>query len=348
MNRLLMMMFLISIILAQSGAEGIPPNTWIFNDDYFTAYGGPELVVSITGDPEYDRGETSTVLVQVMNQGKITGFESEDEPIGDNEIALSKIEQQLEYGITTAVGVVVSLSGDDIPVDIKTPPQSAGTLVSGQVSQPLPFDIKIWDSAPAGKYTMNVILAYEYQKDVQVDGDTVNNQLDYNMLYQDVNETREIVIIVREQADFEATNVTGDLLAGEAGLLSITFRNTGEEKASQATARLRLSDPLSSTDYTAFLGDMEPGYESLAKFNIDVDTDATPKVYSVKAEIEYEDARGETKISDIIYVPAQVGEPEDTGGIFDNPLLLGAGLVILAVLVFMYMKQREGGSSGEE
>ena len=149
------MVFLVSILLVQSSGENIPPNKWTFTDDYFTVYGGPEMVVSITGSPEYDRDETSTLLVQIMNQGKILGFESEDEPVGSNEIALSKIEQQQEYSVTTAVGIVASLSAGDAPVDIKTPPQSAGTLVSGQVSQPLPFEIKIWDSAPAGEYIMN-------------------------------------------------------------------------------------------------------------------------------------------------------------------------------------------------
>ncbi len=347
MSRLIVIIFLISILLVQSSAENIPPNIWTFTDDYFTAYGSPEMVVSIAGSPEYDRDETSDLLVRVMNQGKITGFKSEDKPVGSNEIALSKIEQQLEYDITTAVGVVACLSAGYAPVDIKTPPQSAGTLVSGQVCQPLPFEIKIWDSAPAGKYRLEVNLTYQFQEDVQVDGNASNNQIDYNMLYQHVNETHEVFIFIKEQADFKAIEVTSDLLPGEAGILSITFHNTGEETASRATARLRLSDPLSSTDYTAFLGDMEPGNESRAMFNIDVDPDAIPKAYSVKAEIEYEDAEGQTRISDIIYVPAQVRDQEEGRGIFDNLYLLGAGLIVIAVLIFMYLKRREGGIGSE-
>jgi hypothetical protein len=337
----------VSILLVQSSAENIPPNIWTFTDDYFTAYGSPEMVVSIAGSPEYDKDETSTILVQVMNQGKITGFESEDKPVGANEIALSKIEQQQEYGITTAVGVVACLSAGDAPVDIKTPPQSAGTMVSGQVSSPLAFEIKIWDSAPAGKYTLKVNLTYQFQEDVQVDGNASNNQVDYNMLYQHVNETHDIFIIVKEQADFEVTEITSDLLPGKSGIFSITFHNTGEETASRATARLRLSNPLSSTDYTAFLGDMEPGDQIRAMFNIDVDPDAIPKAYSVKAEIEYEDAEGQTRISDIIYIPAQVRDQEEERGIFGNPYLLGAGLIVIAVLIFLYLKRREGGSGSE-
>jgi hypothetical protein len=347
MSRLIVMVFLISILLIQSSAENIPLNIRSLTDDYFIAYGSPEMVVSIAGSPEYDRDETANLMVQVMNQGKITGFKSEDKPVGSNEIALSKIEQQQEYGITTAVGVVASISAQHAPVDIRTPPQSAGTLVSGQVSQPLPFEIKVWDSAAAGKYTLEVNLTYQFQKDVHVDGNASNNQIDYSMLYQHVNETHEIVIIVKAQADFEATEITSDLLPGKSGILSITFLNTGEETASMASARLRLSDPLSSTDYTAFLGDMGPGDVSLAMFNIDVDPDALPKAYSVKAEIEYEDAEGQTRISDIIYVPAQVRDQEEGKSIFGNLYLLGSGLVIIAALIVIYLKRREGGGGSE-
>jgi hypothetical protein len=125
------------------------------------------------------------------------------------------------------------------------------------------------------------------------------------------------------------------------------FNNTGEETAFRATARLRLSDPLSSTDYTAFLGDIEPGDEVQAMFNIDVDPDATAKTYSIKTEIEYEDHEGKTTVSDTIYVPAQVGEPEDSGAIYQNPFLLGGGLLILAALAYGYMKRREGGSGND-
>lgn len=355
MKRLNLLLLLLLILLLSSihpvrSGETVPPNLRIFNDDYFTVYGSPEMVVSITGNPEYDRDESSTLLLQIMNQGKIIGFESVDDPGDANEIALSKIEHQMEYSATTAVGVVASLSIKDVPLDIKTPPQSAGTLVSGQVSEPLQFDIKVWGNATAGTYRIGVNLTYQFQKDVQLEGNATSNQIDYNMRYRNVNEMHDVFIIIREQADFEVTDVKSELLSGSSGILCITFKNTGEETASSATARLRLSDPLSSTDYTAFLGHMEPDDEVQVKFNIDVDPDATAKTYSIKAEIEYEDPEGKTRVSDTIYVPAQVKEPEDKGEIFRNPFLLGAGVLIVlivAVLVYSYLKKPEGGRGND-
>jgi len=346
MKKSLVFFILFIIFIPQVQAETIPPNQWKFNEDFFTVYGQPEMVVSIIGSPEYDRDESTTILVQIMNQGKILGFESEDEPADANEIALSKIEQQYEYGVTTAVGVVATLLADEAPVDIKSRSQSAGTIVSGQVSEPLQFEIKTWNNAEAGTYQLRLKLTYQYQKDVQVDGDSTTNEIDYNFLYKDVNESHVLEFIVGKQADFEVTEVSSNLLPDSKGILSITFRNIGEETASKATVRLRLSDPLSSTDFTAYLGDMESGDEVLAMFNIEVDEDATAKTYSVKTEIEYDDAEGKTVISDTIYVPVAVyGEP-DSGGIFQNPFLIGGLVLILAGLVYFYQK-RKGGKGSE-
>lgn len=345
MKKLLVFFLLFVILTPQTQAGTIPANQWKFNDDYFTVYGQPEMVVSIIGSPEYDRDESTTILIQIMNKGNIQGFESEEEPADANEIALSKIEQQYENEATTAVGVVATLLADEAPVDINSRSQSAGTIVSGQISEPLQFEIKIWKNAEAGTYPLRLKLTYQYQKDVQVEGDSTTNEIDYHFLYNEVNESHNIEFVVRKQADFEVTEVSSNLFPDSKGLLSITFRNTGEETASKATARLRLSDPLSSTDFTAFLGDMEPGDEVLALFNIEVDEDATIKTYSVKTEIEYDDSEGKTVISDTIYVPVPVYQAPDSSGIFQNPFLIAGLVLILVGLVYLYQKWKGGKGS---
>lgn len=335
---------LFSMLIIHSQGAAVPPNIWTFNDDYYTVYGGPEMVVSVLDAAEYERGESSSVLIRIMNQGKITGFKAENEPSDPNEVALSKIELQQEYGVTNAVGLMVNLRAEGAPVDIKTYSQGAGSLVSGQVSQPVGFDISVWDSAQAGSYTLYVDLTYQYPKDVQVSGDVDTNHIDYKILYQEVNESHEIIIVIKKQADFETAGVSGELQPGASGTVTITFRNTGEASASRATARLRLSDPLSSTDYTAFLGDMEPGMEIAARFNIDVDSDATAKAYPVRAEVEYEDIEGETRVSDTIYVPVNVTAPEAKGGMFQYLPQFAAGMVVAGISVYIYMKRRAGGA----
>ncbi|KKH98805.1 hypothetical protein EO95_14340 [Methanosarcina sp. 1.H.T.1A.1] len=352
---LLLMLFILlpltHLVLAvsevQVQAKSVPSNKWKFTEDYFTIYASPEIVVSLTGDAEYKRDDSDTVLIQVMNQGKVLGFESEDEPGDENEIELSKIEKEMEFGATTAQGVVADLQAKDAPLDIKTPAQSAGSLASGQVSEPLQFEIEVWKNASAGTYPLQVELSYQYQKDVYVEGDASNNMIDSELLYQEVNETHEVFVVIKKEADFEVINVENELYPGKAGTVSMTFKNTGEETASRAMARLRLSNPLSSTDYTAFLEDVEPEEEVRAVFNIDVDTDATPKSYPIKAEVEYEDVEGETRVSDTIYVPAEVKEVREEKGILRYFLLLGAGIGLVAVAYFFLERRRKEGKIRE-
>lgn len=338
-------------------AESVPSNKWKFTEDYFTIYARPEIVVSLTDDAEYKRDDSDTILIQVMNQGKVLGFESEHEPGDENEIELSKIEKEMEFGATTAQGVMAYLRAKDAPLDIKTPAQSAGNLVSGQVSESLQFEIKVWKNASEGTYPLQVELSYQYQKDVYVEGDASNNMIDSELLYQEVNETHEVFVVIKKEANFEVINVESELYPGNAGTVRMTFKNTGEETASRAMARLRLSNPLSSTDYTAFLEDVEPEEEVRAVFNIDVDSDATIKSYPIKAEVEYEDVEGETRVSDTIYVPAEVKEAREEKGTLRYFLLLGAGIALAAV-AYYYLKRRrkegkirEGGTeedTGEE
>jgi hypothetical protein len=275
--------------LQQVPVESVPANKWTFTEDYFTIYASPEMVVSLKDKAEYNRDDSSTVQIQIMNRGKVLGFKSEHEPGDANEVELSKIEHEMELGATTAQGVVAELQTKGAPLDIKTPVQSAGNLVSGQVSEPLQFEIDIWKNATAGTYPLEVKLNYQYQKDVYVEGDVNQNRIDSKVRYQEVNETREVFVVVKEEADFEIINVESELSPGETKPVSMTFRNTGEKTASRAMARLRLSDPLSGKDYTTFLEDVEPKEEVRTVFNIEVDADATPKAYPIKAEVESED-----------------------------------------------------------
>lgn len=344
--------FISTIPLAHAQTENVPSNKWKFTEDYFTVYASPQIVVSLRDNIEYERDDSDTVQIQIMNQGKILGFESEREPADDNEIQLSKMEKQMESDATKALGVVANLRAKDAPLDIKSSPQSVGSLASGQVSEPIQFEVKVWKNASAGTYPLEVDLSYQYQKDVYLEGDASNNMIDSKILYQEVNETHDIFIVIKREADFEVTAVESELYPGSTEPVSITFKNTGEETAFRALARLRLSDPLSSTDYTAFLEDMEPGEEVQAVFNIEVDSDSISKPYPIKAEVEYENSEGETLVSDTIYVPAEVRESKEEGVIFRNPLLLTGVALGLVVIAYFHMRHRkkEGkrGKSREE
>ena len=80
----------------------------------------------------------------------------------------------------------------------------------------------------------------------------------------------------------------------------------GEEEARNTMAIITVSDPLSTTDGTADLSNIEPGGTAIAHVKIKADGAAVPKIYGVDTVLKYESAQGDTNYSDIMEAPIEV------------------------------------------
>jgi len=90
--------------------------------------------------------------------------------------------------------------------------------------------------------------------------------------YEQANVTLAIPIMVKKESYFEITGSDAELRVGEnEGIIEVTYKNTGEEVADDAIARLSVFKP-----------------------------------YSINSEIKYTDLRGETIISDSMKIPVNV------------------------------------------
>lgn len=304
-------MMLLSIV----PVEAIVPENFDISENYYTVYGEPEINATLIGDNQYSRGDTVTLSIEMMNKGTISGFETENEvDMGDyvDEI-LQQTEMQYESQATTAVGILATLKSDDPDVKVKSGAQQAGSLKQGKQSpSPTKFTIEINKNASAGTYPLTLELTYQYQNNVQLSGDDfdpatgiVTNK-EVGIWYENKTQTQTINIEVKKEPYFEVTNVTGDLYPDKGGMLRVTYKNTGEKPAKDATVRVSADNPFSTTDDQAYLGTLNPGEEAVAVFNLDVDETATPKPYSLNSEILYEDADGHDQISDSIKINTQV------------------------------------------
>ncbi len=94
--------------------------------------------------------------------------------------------------------------------------------------------------------------------------------------------------------------VTGQptVAAGESAIVTFTIKNLGEFEVKDAMARITIVDPFSSSDDSAFIGNLKPGESANASFKITVDRDATPKLYALNLEVKYKDPEGEWAISE--------------------------------------------------
>jgi len=332
-------------------APGYAQNTYIpyelGGDNYYTMNGSPEISASISGTDEFERGDTVTLLVDLINYGRILGFKEDQTPQNPKEFALANAELQEEYKKPTALGITASLISDSQQIEVKSGDQVVQSLKSGdKIQSPLKFTIKIGEHAPAGIYPLKLDMSYDYQDNVQVYASSLitsgssptlsNYRVSY--IYQKANQTVPITITVKKQADFEILNTSGVLSAGDKKApISATYKNIGEDPINDAVARLSIFKPFSSTDDQAFIGTLQPGEEKTVLFRIDVDSDATPKDYGINSEIKYTDIKGDTVISESMKVPLTVRAASAS-------MILPAAIILIILAAaggYMYRRKKK-------
>ncbi len=330
----------ISLLIVTVPAQAAFPEYFDVGDNYYTVYGGPNISASLLGDGEFYRGDTVTVNINLMNRGLITGFKSEEsiDPDIKLEQKLQQTEMSYEAQKTTAIGIIATLVSLDPAVKVKTGPQEAGSLVSGQQTEdPVQFTIEIAKNARAGVYPVMLNLLYGYQENVQISGENETDlgvtDLEVGLWYEIKSQNLTIPIMVKDEADFEVVEISGSMVAGEENLLYVTYKNVGELPVTDATVRISVSDPFSTTDDQAFIGSLTPGESALAKFNLKVDDTATTKMYGINSEIKYEDVDGHDRISDNIKIQVETLPAVSSIEKFKNVLLIGFVVVLLIVVV---------------
>ncbi|WP_052722970.1 COG1361 S-layer family protein [Methanosarcina lacustris] len=309
-------LLLISMISCVAGASNTPdnyniPQSFDLGKNYYDVYGSPDLNATIIGSNEFERDQTATLNIDLMNKGKLLGFKNDRTPYDSDEIYAARTEMKLESSIVDAISVVASLSVDPgSPIEVKSVSQQIGSIKSGENAlTPAKFDIKIDKNAKAGEYNLYLNLSYDYQKNAQItNADSVAQTYDVNHWYGIMNQNQILKIKVKNQADFEIVNTTGIIYPGGEGVVQIEIKNTGEEEARNVKAIINPSDPLSTTDSMAFLSTIAPGSTAVAKIKIKADSAAVPKMYGIDTVVRYENPDGDIVYSDTLQAPVEVKE----------------------------------------
>ena len=326
--------------------------------DYYRSYGEPSMHVSITGDPELRRGETADLKVKIANAGVIDGFQRlnvNQKKINDSieeTIALKEVEEEKEC--TTAKDIEATLQSGTkyIEVEPTTGVQSVEELETGHTAT-LSYTVKIDSDTPAGNYELLLPVNYQYQANVRtVTADVINlgiTDMDYTREYKMKNETLRVPISIKSEPRFEVTNVSGSLVQGESKVIEVTYKNTRENVAKDAIARIIVMSPLSTEKSIVRLGDIGPGENRTARFEILASQEAIVKNYGINSEIKYIDEEGETSFSESmkVNVPLEATEKKfSTTGI----------AIILIILIALYQivnvhrkrNQNNENASGDE
>ncbi|MFC6732503.1 COG1361 S-layer family protein [Haladaptatus sp. DYSN1] len=255
-------------------------------------------------------------------------------PSGAQEFEIGNVESTLRVDSEGTISGQVANTGDVVAENavlvLETQTQNLnpvetevalGTLEPGQGAD-FAFDVEVGSEASAGPRQFTFRLEYRNEEGEKRQSDPLDTQ----------------VTVGEKQKEFTVQPVNATVEAGSGTTLEVTVTNNGDEPLTDISAKLFADSPLSTTDDEAFIQSLGPGESATIKFAVSADGAALEKDYPVSMDFQYDNARGDTLLSDTYQVAVQVEEPED-GGLPIIPIAAGAILVALIGLYILYRRQ---------
>jgi hypothetical protein len=183
---------------------------------------------------------------------------------------------------------------------------------------------KVSVSADAGAQTYPVDIAVTYENN---EGDIVTSS------------TETVGVAVGGKISFVVVSNPAQVYPGSDNVVSVTYKNTGSATAYHATARLTAVAPFTSSDDSAYLGDLKPGDTVAASYQLTSADTAEEKNYTLDTQVRYRDALDNSQVSDTFRVPVNViQKPASSGLVTVLPALIfialiaaGAGYYLLVI-----------------
>lgn len=223
-------------------------------------------------------------------------------------------------GPTTAQSVVVQFADEKpniVPIEREV---AVGTLDPDETAE---FRIPIEVTREAEAVPRTVDMAVRYRN--------AENEL---RVFEDANAFVEL----GEQRDEFLLDIDDrQLTAGSSTLLDVQVTNNLDETVTDVEAKVFTDGPLDSGDDEGYVESLDPGETVTVTFEVSAASTATPRTYPLQFDFRYDDARGNSKVSDTYRTAIDVTEAED-GGI---PWLLVGGAVVLVVAgAYLYRRSQ--------
>jgi hypothetical protein len=164
----------------------------------------------------------------------------------------------------------------------------------------------------------------EFRIPVEVgsEAEAVPKRFDLPVSFDDENGIRQtdddpafLADIAPERDTFAIEGVDRSITAGTSGTLEVTFTNNREETLTDIEPKLFTDSPFSSSSSEGFVESLAPGESETVTFDLSAEGSATPKTYPVTVDVRYQDAGGNSQITDSYRLPVEVLEPEESGGL---------------------------------
>ena len=167
--------------------------------------------------------------------------------------------------------------------------------------------------------------------DVQAQAYPVDVAVTYENRYGDIvtSATQTVGVPVFGKVIFTLVSGPASVTPGSDSTITVRYRNDGAVTAYGAQSRLLAVEPFTSSDNTAYLGDLRPGDTVTAQYRITADPGAAPGNYSLDTEVQYHDSLDNLQVSDTFKVPVPVVAPPPASGIVSRlPAILALLLIV--------------------
>jgi hypothetical protein len=245
-------------------------------------------------------------------------------PAAKQSFALSNVQADLragEEGSVTATVVnegpktardaVVVFTTQNPNVNALETEYALGDLGPNETAE-FSLPVEVSGSAEAGPRQFSYRVEYRNH-----DGET--RQSDALTARVEVAESRDVFAV-------EPTDAT--LSAGGSDTVTLTVTNQGDETVRNVRAKAFASDPLSVNDDEAYVQSLEPGESTEITFGVGAAGSALAKTYVLEMDVQYEDADGDTRLSDTYQAPVEVTRSDGDG----TPLsVIVGGVAVLAI-----------------
>jgi hypothetical protein len=142
--------------------------------------------------------------------------------------------------------------------------------------------------------------------------------------------------------EFSVVSQSIQISPGEKRTIEVEYKNTGSAEVFRAQARLSAVDPFTSSDDTAFLGDLKPGESVIARYEVSTDAAATLKTYGLDSEIRYRDSLDNPQISKTMKVELEVVSQPGILNQISNPVVIALlGAVLLGGVYYIARVRRK-------
>jgi len=158
---------------------------------------------------------------------------------------------------------------------------------------------KVSVSADAGAQTYPVDIAVTYEND---EGDIVTSS------------SETVGVAVGGKISFAVVSDTARVYPGSDNVVTVIYKNTGDATVYHSTARLTAVAPFTSSDDTAYLGDLKPNDTVTASYQLSSVSGAAVGNYSLDTQVRYRDALDNSQVSDTIRVLVDVVPKPASGG----------------------------------